>query len=150
MSTSHYLTVRDQLVADIRSALGDPGAEVHFGPPRREIRSVPYAVVNTKRTREFSGARVVTESFEFEIALRLAVPDPYPEYGVEQTLMVAADSLIALLAPSSTTGVPASAGSYASVSNQREVTGVLVPDADDSDGFVEVQVTFLLETTVYQ
>lgn len=150
MSTSHYLAIRNQLVADIRSALGDNAAPVHFGHPRREIRDVPSAVVNTTRVREFSGARVIDEVFTFEIALRVAVPDPYPEYGIEETLNASADALIALLAPVSTVSVPTSAGAYASVSNQREVTGVTFTEPEDSDGFVEVRVVFVLATTVYQ
>lgn len=144
---SHFPTLKDQLKADILSVIGG-SAEVHFGRPRR-LMPYPNAVVITRLTRR-NGIRDVTELWEFQIAVKLPIPVPYPEDGADVAAMESAAALTDLLAPYDASTMPSPAGPYAGVGTKRYVTSIVPIVADDADAYIGYVLTFTCETTVNQ
>jgi hypothetical protein len=144
---AHFPVLKEQLKADIRTVIGG-ASEVHFGRPRR-LMPYPHAVVLTLVKRR-NGIRDVTELWEFQIAVKLPLPVPYPEDGADIPAMESATELADLLAPFDTASVPSPAGPYAGVGGKRYVTSIVPIVADDTDAYIGYVLTFTCETTVYQ
>lgn len=144
---THFPVLKDQLKADILSVIGG-SSEVHFGRPRR-LMPYPNAVVITRVMRR-NGIRDVTELWEFQIAVKLPIPVPYPEDGADVAAMESAAELVNLLAPNDASTVPSPAGPYAGVGMKRYVTSIVPIVADDADAYIGYVLTFTCETTVYQ
>lgn len=145
---SHYVTIKDQLKADIRAAIG-ASADVQFGRPRRKQTTYPHANVQTRRMRE-AGIRDGQEKFQVVIVVRLAIPATYSEDGGEVHAMASADTLIDLLAPYDLAAVPAVAGAYAGVGFLRKVIEVAYEPSEDEDTWVGYRLLFECTTTFYQ
>lgn len=147
---AHYQELKDQLKADLLDVLGNT-ATVCFGRPRRPIEDASSAIVRTRITRPKGGARQVHEAYEFDIAVRLAVPVPYPEDGGEVYAMDQAESLTDRLAPHThTPPVPSDPLPYAGVGMMPEVTEVEYMDSEDGDGWIGFRLKFRVICLVFQ
>ena len=137
----NYDAIRAQLVIDIRSVIG-ASAPVVFGSPRREIIEFPHAVVLTSVARGpgqlGGGPRKRRELYTFDIELRLAIPDPYPEDGHEAYTIGVASELAALIDPFG--AIMPTRTPYASVASSSYVTLVEPQEAEDEQDFVAVRI----------
>lgn len=144
---AYWTEIRDQLTDDIIGVLGE-GSKVFFGQPRKQIKTFPHAVVRTAVDRA-NVARQVQETYNVEIEMRLALPDPNVE-DIESMLFEKGMALTARLAPWDKAAPPTPAGPYAGVASLRRVTSITPSDVDDTVTYCAVQIVFSCMATIYQ